>query len=188
MSYFFFFLVYAVLFLVLVPCCPWFWHRLRSPCCFPLVLWCWWLLLHQLLDTRHPLADHVRQFYWCLCFTSISRHVRSVDHSKYVADGIRIVAVFVSIFLYNITVGNADFRSQGLLRRPFCAGEDNNRVKVDVFPHSVSQQFSAIATIRSTLITTVSLQSKKIPAMLTNCCRMFVDSVISAPSVMALKS
>ena len=48
--------------------------------------------------------------------------------------------------------------------------------------------FSAIAAIRSTLVTTVSLHSKIVPAVLTNCCRMFVASGISALSVMAMKS
>ena len=97
------------------------------------------------------------------------------------------MAVIVSVFGYNLAVGDADFRSPGLLRRPFCVGEDNDRVKVAVYPHSVSQQFSAIAAICSTLAITVSLQSKIVPVMLTNCRRMFVDSGLSAPSVMAVK-
>ena len=48
--------------------------------------------------------------------------------------------------------------------------------------------FAASAAISSTLVTTVSLQSKNVPAMLANFRLMFMASVISAPSVMAVKS
>ena len=72
-------------------------------------------------------------------------------------DGIRVVAVIVSVFEYNLAVGNADFRSPGLLRRPFRVGEDNDHTEVAVYPHSVPLQFSASSAIHSTLVTTVSL-------------------------------
>ena len=48
--------------------------------------------------------------------------------------------------------------------------------------------FAASATMRSTLVTTVSLQSKNFLAMLKNFRLMFVASVISTPSVMDVKS
>ena len=51
------------------------------------------------------------------------------------------MAMVVSIFGYNLAVGDADFRSPGLLRRPLRVGEDNNRAEVAVYPHSVPLRF-----------------------------------------------
>ena len=51
--------------------------------------------------------------------------------------------MIVSVFGYNIAVGDADFRSPGLLRRPFCVCKDTYRAKVAVYLHSISQRVSS---------------------------------------------
>ena len=51
------------------------------------------------------------------------------------------MAVIVSVLGYNISMGDADFRSPCLLRRPFYFGEDNERAEVAVYPHSVPLKF-----------------------------------------------
>ena len=86
--------------------------------------------MYQFLEPCHTLTDHVSQFPWRLCFPVILRRVFYGDDPKDFADGIRVVAVIVSVFGYNLVVGDADLRSPGLLRRPLCVGEDNDRLEV----------------------------------------------------------
>ena len=146
------------------------------------------LLLHWLLQPCHSLTDHVCQFPWRLRFLAISWCVWSGEDSEDLADGIRVVAVVGSVLGHNLAIGNADFCRPCMLFRPFCVGEYNDHSEVDVHLHSVPLWFSASAIMHSTLVTTVSLQSKIVPAMLTNCRLMFVASDIFTLSVIAVSS
>ena len=52
------------------------------------------------------------------------------------------MVVIVSVFRYNLAVGDTNFCSQCLLRRPLCVRKDYNRAQVAVYAHAVTQQFS----------------------------------------------
>ena len=84
------------------------------------------LLLHQLLQPFHPLTDHVRQFPRRLCFPAILRHVRGGKDYEDLADGIRVVAVVVSVLGHNCVMCNTDFCPPFLMCRQLCVGEDND--------------------------------------------------------------
>ena len=101
-----------------------------------MVLWCR-LLLNQLLQPCHPLTDHVRQFSWRLRYPAILRRVRGGKDSEDLADGVHIVTLVVSVLGHNLAMGDADFYPPCLMCRPLCDGEDNDRSKVAVYPHSV---------------------------------------------------
>ena len=85
------------------------------------------LLLYQLLQYGHPLTDHVCQFSWRLQFILILRRVHCGEYSHFFADRIHVVVVIVSVFQYNLAVGDTDFRSSCLLLRPLCVHKDYGR-------------------------------------------------------------
>ena len=87
------------------------------------------------------MTDHVHQFPWCIRFPAISRRVCCGEDLEDLADGIHVVAVIVSVFGYNLAMGDADFRSPYLLRRPFRDVKDNDHTEVDVYLHYVPLRF-----------------------------------------------
>ena len=94
---------------------------------FLLVVWSLRMLLYQLFQPGHPLTEHFCQLSRLLRFPLISRRVCCGEYLQYFADRIRVVAVIVSVFRYNFAVGDADFRSPCLLRRPLYVRQYYNR-------------------------------------------------------------
>ena len=87
------------------------------------------------------MTDHVRQFPWCLRFPAILRRVRGGEDSEDLADGIRFVAVVVSVLGHNCAMGGDYLFPPCLLFRPFYDGKYNDRSEFAVYPHSIPLQF-----------------------------------------------
>ena len=98
-------------------------------------------------------------------------------------DGIRTVAVVVSILGHNFAISDADFCPPCFLCLPFCVRKDNELSKVDVYLHSASLQFCSkrchVLDVGDNRLPSIG----KFPAMLMNCYLMFVASGLSSPSM-----
>ena len=51
------------------------------------------------------------------------------------------MAVAVAVLAHNLAMGDTDFYPPCLLCRPFCVGEDNDHLKVAVYPQSATLRF-----------------------------------------------